>query len=135
MPPEKVIEVRAWFRKAREDLPAAELDLGATPPLLADVLFHSQQAAEKAIKGFLVWHDRSLRKRHDLRPIGEAAVAIDASLAPVVHRALPLTSYAAAFRYPASPSEPTVAEAKQVLEVARKVYEATLSRLPDEVRS
>ena len=49
-------ETRAWLIKAVTDLRAAELDLGASPPLLEDVVFHCQQAAEKALKGFLGWH-------------------------------------------------------------------------------
>mgnify|MGYP001563583143 CR=1 FL=1 len=56
MPPEaegpRVAETRAWFAKSRFDLRCAEADLQAVPPLVEDVLFHCQQAAEKAMKGF-----------------------------------------------------------------------------------
>src|SRR5947207_2401898 len=39
-------EVRAWLVKAVNDLRAAEIGLGAVPPLLEDALFHCQQAVE-----------------------------------------------------------------------------------------
>ena len=48
-----VAETKSWFAKASEDLRAADFEFGATPPLLADIVFHCQQAAEKAMKGFL----------------------------------------------------------------------------------
>ena len=55
MPPEspRVAEARPWFTKAAHDLQAAELLLTADPSLLGEVAFHCQQAAEKAMKGYL----------------------------------------------------------------------------------
>jgi HEPN domain-containing protein len=52
----------------------------ADPPLLADVVFHCQQATEKALKALLTWHDRAFRKTHNLVELGEACVEIDAAL-------------------------------------------------------
>jgi HEPN domain-containing protein len=64
MPPEAALaaETRAWIQKSRSDLRAAEADLAATPPVLDDVAFHAQQAAEKAMKAFLTWHRLTFRK-------------------------------------------------------------------------
>jgi len=56
-----VRETSAWLSKAANDLRAAEHELTATPPLLDDIVFHCQQAAEKVIKGFLMWHNRPFR--------------------------------------------------------------------------
>jgi HEPN domain-containing protein len=53
MQPEKIAEVQAWLKKAADDLRGADLDLAAIPPFIEDALFHCQQAAEKAMKGFL----------------------------------------------------------------------------------
>jgi HEPN domain-containing protein len=50
MSPDKLAEARGWLTKAKEDLRGAEVDLGASPPLSGDALFHCQQAAEKALK-------------------------------------------------------------------------------------
>ena len=46
--PALVAEVRAWLSKAGKDLAAAEYELQADPPFSEDILFHSQQAAEKS---------------------------------------------------------------------------------------
>lgn len=62
MEPEKRDEVTAWFQKAANDLRGADIDLAASPPLIEDALFHCQQAAEKALKGYL-----ASKRPHGLR--------------------------------------------------------------------
>ena len=110
MPPEspRVAEARPWFTKAAHDLQAAELLLTADPPLLGEVAFHCQQAAEKAMKGYLSWHDIAFGKTHDLAVIGGLCVGNDPSLEPLCRRALRL---------------------------AHEVREALLPRLPAELRA
>lgn len=78
--PALVADTRAWLTKAAMDLRAAEHLIQVVPPLLGNALFHSQQAAEKAWKAFLFWHDVPFRKTHNLRELGEACVALDSSL-------------------------------------------------------
>ena len=51
-----VAETKSWFIKAANDLRAAVHEFSAEPPLLGDIVFHCQQAAEKAMKGFLTPH-------------------------------------------------------------------------------
>ncbi len=62
MADEKRKEIQAWLTKAAKDLRGAEVDLAANPPLVEDALFHCQQAAEKAMKGFLTAHDTIFSK-------------------------------------------------------------------------
>jgi HEPN domain-containing protein len=128
-----ISETRAWFRRAAEDLRAADHALRADPPLLEDLLFHCQQAAEKALKGFLVWHSKPFRKTHSLEEIGEACLAIDPSLRAIIDPVVPLTQYAWEFRYPGDPEEPTVQEADEALALARAAFEALSSRMPQEI--
>lgn len=61
--PARVADTRAWLGRAATDLRAAALDLGADPPILEDLVFHCQQAVEKAMKGLLAWHDQPFGKR------------------------------------------------------------------------
>ncbi len=132
--PDLVSETKMWFKKAAADLRAAEHDLLASPPLLEDSLFHCQQTVEKAMKGFLVWHDCPFRKTHSLEEIGEQCLEIDPALKPLVDLAVPLTQYAWAFRYPGQPEEPTREEVEEARALARRVYEALLAPLPNAVR-
>lgn len=132
MRPELLAEVREWVQRAMEDLREAEHDLVASPPLVRGAVFHCQQAAEKALKAFLSMHEEPFRKTHDLDELGTAAAAHDPSLRDVLGRATELTPYAWRFRYPGTPSVPTMDEAREALRIAREVYEAVLARLPDE---
>ena len=131
----RVEDVRAWLSKAALDLRAAAHDMAAPAEgLWGDVLFHSQQAAEKAIKGFLAWHDAPFRKTHNLEELGVSCVAIDAGLAAAIDETAPLSEYAWKFRYPGEFVEPDRLEAEEALAAARKVFDAILERLPEAVR-
>jgi HEPN domain-containing protein len=56
-------DARAWLAKAELDLKAAAHEiLAPAEALWGDVMFHAQQAAEKAMKAFLAWHDVPFRK-------------------------------------------------------------------------
>ncbi len=132
--PVRVADTRAWLAKAASDLRAGAHALTAGPPFAADALFHAQQAAEKALKALLVWHDVPFRKTHDLAEVGGQCAALDPSIEPLARRAAELTQYAWKYRYPGEPEEPTREEAERALSLAREVYEAILARLPEEVR-
>ncbi len=126
-------DTKAWLSKTHTDLRSAGADMQAQPAILDDALFHCQQAVEKALKGFLTWHDRPFRKSHDWRELGKECVLIDPSLETVLMPALHLMDYAWKFRYPGAPGEPTLEEAQESLSLAREVANAISSRLPTEV--
>lgn len=134
MEPEKAEEVRAWLEKAANDLRGADLDLAAAPPLIEDALFHCQQAAEKAMKGFLTAHDRAFRKTHDLDELSGACEKIDSALSTLLMPARDLTVFAWEFRYPGSTAVPTEDEARHALATAHGVFDSLLSRLPKDAR-
>jgi len=128
--PAVLAEVRAWLHKASEDVRAAEVSRAAVPPLSDAAVFHCQQAAEKAIKGFLTLHARPFRKTHSIEDIGALAIAIDPSLRPVIDQAAPLTEYAWRFRYPGIPDEPGLDEVDEAIAVAREVVKAVCAKVP-----
>ena len=132
--PELVDETRAWFAKAFNDLRAAEALAATSPPLSDEAVFHCQQAAEKALKGFLTWNGRTFRKTHNLEEIGEQCLAVDPSLREIIDQAVPLSEYAWKFRYPGNPAEPGPDEVAEALAIARGVCETAGSRLPVVVR-
>jgi HEPN domain-containing protein len=130
--PVLVSDTRLWFVKAANDLRAAEIDLGAEPPLIEDALFHCQQAAEKALKAFLTFHNVTFRKTHNLEEIGEVCLTIDQSLKDMVDEAVPLTEYAWAFRYPGNILTADSTEVQTALKISRKLFCMILDRLPSE---
>ena len=130
----RVADTQGWLRRAADDMRGAEVDLAATPPLTGDAAFHCQQAAGKALKALLAWHDVPFRKTHDRAEIGQQCAVVHASLEPVCRRAERLTPFAWIFRYPGDVGEPRVAEIVEALALAREVYDAVLARLPAETR-
>lgn len=128
--PVLVADTKGWIVKEANDLRAAETDLAAGPPLLEDTLFHCQQAVEKCFKAILTHHQRPFRKTHNLEELGEACLAIEPGLKPLVDAAVPLTEYAWAFRYPGSPPTPSIQEARAALDLAKEIYRTILSGVP-----
>ena len=131
---ERIAYTRQWLEKVRKDLRSAELVLAASPPETEDAPFHCQQAVEKALKAFLVWHDQPFRKVHNIGELGKQCVEIDPGLEPLLDRAASLTEYAWAFRYPGDRPEPDLDEAEQSLVLARELVKAILAGLPAEAR-
>ena len=125
-------EVRSWLRRVDTDLRSADADLAAEPPIPEDVLFHSQQAVEKALKAFLTLHEIPFRKTHDLRVLVRACAAVEESLEAELAAAVPLTAYAWRFRYPGVEDEADVEEARAALRIAREAVGAVRRRIPRE---
>ena len=90
---------REWLAKADVDLSAARALL-ATAAHFDAVAFHAQQAAEKALKAFLVWHQVEFPKTHDIKRLLVLCRHDDAALARALAAAAELTPYGAEYRYP-----------------------------------
>ncbi len=101
---------------------------------MRQALFSAQQAAEKAVKALLLWHDVPFPPTHDLRVLLEPASMSAPDLAQAASRATSLTQYAVRVRYPVQLVDVTEADARSELSLAREVVQAILDRLPPEVR-
>ena len=119
--PARVEDTRAWLTRALSDLRAGAHELTVTPSFTGDATFHAQQAAEKALKGFLAWHDDPFAKTHDLARLGRQCSPIDPSLESLGQRAAILTDDAWKYRYPGEPTDPSREEADSALACARGV--------------
>jgi len=128
-----VVEVRSWLELAAVDLEAASR-LAEDPGLERVAVYHCQQAAEKAIKGFLTWHGVRFGRTHDLDVLGSQARRLAPALGPTLDRAAELTPYAWLYRYPPDFPAPLPDEAGEAIGAAHELLDAILSILPDEVR-
>jgi HEPN domain-containing protein len=120
----------AWLAKAESDFLNIKNNLSA--PLIPwdTVCFHSQQAAEKTPKAFLVFHHRPLARTHDLVALLARCVEIEPSLAGLEEDCRRLTFFAVASRYPDDLYEPTEKEGRAMVAAARRVHEQIVSWLP-----
>ncbi len=85
-PDVRTLEVRGWLLRASEVLRAGRHDLTASPPLLNDVAFHSQQCAEKSMKALLVHREHPFRKTHNLTELGGAVARLEPGMTDLMRR-------------------------------------------------
>jgi len=133
MPPDLEL-VRGWLERSMADLQGAEVALAGKPLFTEHACFHSQQAVEKALKAFLVYHDVEFPWTHQIGFLLELCAKQDDTFDRFVTTAVPLTEYAVRFRYPFSGPPPSLEQARAALDTARQVFQFVLDRLPEETR-
>ncbi|HTM49984.1 MAG TPA: HEPN domain-containing protein, partial [Bryobacteraceae bacterium] len=126
--PTHVIATQAWFIKANEDLREAEFVLTASPPFVGSSLFHSEQAVEKALKGYLTWRQVAFTT-DDLEQLRTLCGQLDPALGEVLLPVDALTEYAFRFRYPNDLAEPGFDQATDTLRLAAAVVRAVLAKV------
>ncbi len=131
MPPDWDL-VRQWLERSKADLDGAEVALAGDPLITEHVCFHGQQAVEKALKAFLVYHEVEFAWTHQIGFLLELCVKLDNAFARFVTLAVPLTEYSVGFRYPFCGQLPSLEQAHVALETARKVFQFVADRLPQE---
>lgn len=128
--------LRSWLTKALNDLKSARV-LGEAPEGPLDVaIYHCQQAAEKAVKAFLVLKGVTPEKTHDIRKLTVEASRFDPSFDELTAVASALTPYAWEFRYPDDLTEtyPTREEFEEALRHAQTISDFVLARMPEAAR-
>jgi len=133
MKPPEVIKTeftREWIRKAESDFKTAGHLLQGGPDFAEGAAFHSQQAAEKYLKAFLVWHQIEFHKTHDIEALLRLAEKVDDKLPEILREAVILTPYGVDYRYPGEYPEVTIADAKKALRLADCVRAEVRGRLP-----
>ncbi len=123
--------VNEWLRKANADLALAEHLLENGTAFLNAITFHCQQAAEKYIKAFLVWHEIDFPKTHDLEELLDLAETSNRDLAASLRDVIVLTPYGVELRYPGDRPDATPDEAHEAVDLARQVRDAVLPLLPE----
>lgn len=109
---------RGWILKAKSDLHLAEKGVKDDDLTLDTAIYHTQQCAEKALKGFLAYHENTLTKTHDLIKLLEICCSIDDEFSNLGLDAAILSPFATEFRYPMD--EETTVERKVVLDAIHR---------------
>lgn len=124
---------RQWLRVAADDLRLADLANGADPPMLSGVVYHCQQAFEKALKAFRVWHRQAVPRTHALPDLVILCDQIDSAFGALSTVAAQVKPYGTAFRYPPIAVGLTDLDALEALDAARDVMAFVVARLPGAV--
>lgn len=129
----KRVLVQSWLKKAQRDLLAAQ-KLAKDLPDIA--IYHCQQGAEKALKGFLILHDQDSGDTHNINSLVQAAARIRPEFRTELKEAAYLSQYNQTYRYPREATDdfnPTPGELNKAFKLAQQVYEKVLQVMPEEI--
>jgi HEPN domain-containing protein len=125
--------VRDWLLKASRDLTVAKILMESPEAIWEAALYHCQQAAEKALKGFLVHWDVPIGRTHNLVRLLQMACQNEPSFDRWEDAAARLTPYSTAYRYPGTSEWPDLEQVNEAFDDAACIVNQAISFLPPEV--
>jgi HEPN domain-containing protein len=122
--------VQNWLRKAENDLKIGQDEMRTAKPTTDMVCYHMQQCVEKYLKAYLVRHQASFRRTHDIAELIEQCKEIDTSFDSLYkYQADSLTIYGVEIRYPDDFYMPTQKETKASIQIALAAREFVQAKL------
>ena len=129
----------AWLLKAENDLRLAEIAIRLDDPITDGAIYHTQQCAEKALKGFLAFKRSEIKKTHNLAELLMQCVVFDPDFESLLLDADDLTPKAVEYRYPddfieiEDPSQlfPDIEEVESAIIKAKRIFDFVQSKLPE----
>jgi HEPN domain-containing protein len=118
---DKINIVKEWFGFAEKDIASAKFLLDMRPVPLEIVCYHCEQAAEKALKSYLIYKDSEPLRTHDLKLLCKICSDMDQSFIEISQCCINLTPYGVQPRYPFeieindNDMQKAIADADQVL--------------------
>jgi HEPN domain-containing protein len=122
--------VRGWLEKARRDFLTAQTGLDSARPFTDIICFHAQQATEKHLKAYLLWHELEFPRTHALEDLVLLAAQKDPDFSDLKDDVTMLTPYAVEARYPEF-EEPLLEDTREIVRIARKVREVILKKMSE----
>jgi HEPN domain-containing protein len=118
-----------WFSKADSDLTTAQVMLGSTGPY-DTACFHSQQAVEKYLKGFLALNGETIPRTHDLIELNRLCAVLSSNWQVDEQALSELMPFAVEARYDLGffPDQETAANALALAKQARDCVLAAVEK-------
>ncbi len=122
---------QVWLRYAHGDLKVAERDIASHDPVYHTICFLCQSAAEKFLKGFLIFNGWELIKTHDIAELLGYCTDYDSAFVPLIPLGELLNEYITAGRYPGDIAfeEISLPEAQEALQATREIRDAIVARM------
>ena len=125
---EKIDIVKQWIEKADHDLGTAQVTYLYLPKYHDTIAFHCQQAAEKYLKGFLLFLDISFSRQHSLNYLlGLLSQKIEIP-DELFDNASELEDFAVDIRYPDTSVELSDDEIQQAFKIAKLIRTFVISQ-------
>jgi len=126
---EKIDIVKQWIEKADHDLGTAQVTYLYIPKYLDTIAFHCQQAAEKYLKGFLLFLDIPYKKQHSLNYLlGVISQKVEIS-DELYDNASELEDFAVEIRYPDTSVDLSDDEIQQAFKIAKLIRAFVLTQM------
>ena len=121
--------LKNWIFKATEDLRAAEheLRLADEEVVTSSVCFHCQQSIEKFLKSFLIYHNKEVKRTHNLTLLQTECSEIEESF--LSFHFDNYNNYSVDVRYPDEFYIPTIEEAKEIYSTANQFKDFVLGKI------
>lgn len=122
------IKFAEWSKYAGEDQVMAELAIEEDGPP-NQICFHSQQMAEKYLKGYLASFRIRFEKSHQVIYLLELCEKLDKTFAELKNDAIFLTQFYIETRYPGDIPQFTLSECRKALDSALKIKKFVLKKI------
>ncbi|HWZ16207.1 MAG TPA: HEPN domain-containing protein [Mucilaginibacter sp.] len=127
MTPALLAYVNSWINKAEHDLISAQRLLEIEPMILDNACFHCQQAIEKLLKAFLIYHGQDVERTHNIIFLLSECANFDPVFGAI--DPLDINTYAVQGRYPDSNLMPSKEEAESYYQLALEIKSLTNERI------
>jgi HEPN domain-containing protein len=122
--------VQQWVMKAENDLEIVRRDITSEKPVTDVLCFHCQQAVEKYLKAFLVYHGIKPPRVHIIENILSDCEKIDLSFKSLRHT-MYMSEFSVELRYPDDFYLPPPAQLEKAFRDAVDVRNFVRSKLPE----
>ncbi|OGY17939.1 MAG: hypothetical protein A2784_00440 [Candidatus Chisholmbacteria bacterium RIFCSPHIGHO2_01_FULL_48_12] len=119
-------ELERWLKQAGHDLKVAKTNFGHE--FFADVCYSAEQAAQKALKGYLYFRGSTMVWKHSVKELVEEGAELESRFSELIDAGKILDQYYIPTRYPdvlAPPAVPfesyTKDQAEEAMELAERV--------------
>ncbi len=124
---EKINVVKQWIESGDHDLGTAQVTFLYLPSYRDTITFHCQQAAEKYLKGFLLFLETPFQKKHSLNYLlGLISSKIEIP-EDIYENATLLEDFAVEVRYPDTSIDLLDIDIQQSIDIAKLIRKFTLS--------
>ncbi|MBN2657363.1 MAG: HEPN domain-containing protein [Calditrichaeota bacterium] len=110
-----------WLFKAENDLESAKVLLESKKQLFDIIVYHSQQCAEKSLKGFLAFHNRKIEKIHNLVVLIKKCEEINADFEKIREQVIFLNPFSTIYRYPDNELLPSLTDTHSSITKAEEI--------------
>jgi len=113
--------IKAWIKKADRDLQTVKNEFNSEEPVFESICFHSQQAAEKYLKAYLIYLEIPFKKTHEIGELITLCEVKDKEILNLKEESDALTDYAVEIRYPDDFYEPSIEESEEASRLSIKI--------------